>query len=72
MGKSHNREVPTMKISSDKTVKESSGSFYSSRADMHFQIEVALAGLHKDEFDMHQFTYMESTVWAQSCRLSFG
>ena len=46
-GNPHNREVPTMKISSDKRVKESSSSFYSFRADMNFQIAVALAGLLK-------------------------
>ena len=40
MGKS-----PQMEINSDKRVKESSDSFYSSRADMNFQIAVALAGL---------------------------
>ena len=58
-----------MKTSSDKRVKESSGCFYSSRANMHFQIEVALTWLHKDEFDMQQFTYIESIACKQSCGL---
>ena len=55
-----------MKISSDKRVEESSGSFYSycNSADGNFQIAVALTCLHRDEFDMHQFTNMESTAWA--------
>ena len=60
-----------MKISSEKRVKESSGSFYSNRANMNFLIAVGLAGLHNDEFNMHQFTHIESIAWTQSCRL-FG
>ena len=57
MGKSHNREVITMKISSDKRVKDSSDNFYSYRTDVDFQIAVALACLGRDEFDMHTHAY---------------
>ena len=34
---------------------------------MNFQTAVALARLHKEHFDMYQFTHMESIAWAQSC-----
>ena len=58
-----------MKISSGKRVKGFLGSFYSYRLNVNFRIAIALAGLHKDEFDMHQFRHVESIAWAQSCRL---
>ena len=38
---------------------------------MNFQFAIALAGLYKDEFDMHQFEHMESTAWAQLDKISF-
>ena len=51
----HNREVPTIKMSSDNRVKESSVSFYSYKADVNFKIAVALACLYWNEFDMKGF-----------------
>ena len=34
---------------------------------MNFQIAVALACLHKEQFDIHQLTHIESIAQAQSC-----
>ena len=60
--KGYNGEISTTKTSSDKRIKESSGSFYSFRADVNFQIAVALACLHRDDFDMHQYSHKQSQL----------
>ena len=46
-----------MKISSDKRIKGILKQFLQFPSQMNFQIAIALAGLHKDEFDMHQFMH---------------
>ena len=56
-GNLQNRELPTMKISSDKRIKGILKQFLQFPSQMNFQIAIALAGLQKDEFDMHQFTH---------------
>ena len=56
-----------MKIISDKRAKVLRQFLRTANlCNVNFQIAVALACL-LDEFDMHQFTRMESLAWAQSC-----
>ena len=55
-------EVPTIKISSDRRAKESSGSSYSCRAHLNFQTAVALACLHNIRMSL---VCTSSPIWSQ-------